>query len=278
MKKISTIVIILLGGAVITTSCKKKDEVTPANTPNTSVTYDTLRYSFNVGTIKSDSTLNTSDSYSYYTSTSSYTLLLSQSIPNYVSIDGNIKAIEFNESQDAFYKIESKKIANDVQIKLYCDYNTYQSNDHTIFGKIFTDSTIYEITINIKLANDITYNVLKKLINGHTNNSATMTSDIGDIWTPLVYEKYISSSVKPVHSFIWYNYIGTSENTGYNPTQVGLLSMTVYNDCNITINLLNDKMTFIVAGYNIIREYKIESVVGSKVYLNDGSNLYWVIL
>src|SRR5690606_26509154 len=127
-KKIN-IIVFLMGVAIITTSCKKDDAVVPTTVaPNQNVTYDTIKQTFNVGVIKADSTLNTSDTYSYYTSTSSYTLILSEVMPNYTTIDDNIKAIEFNENQETFYKIEGKKISNDIQVKLYCDFDTYQSN------------------------------------------------------------------------------------------------------------------------------------------------------
>lgn len=284
MKRLFSIVIFLLGVAFITTSCEKEEiepEIVPVYVPsNDSITWDTVAYNIPLGVMKADSTLKTLNggsvvpNVSFYVSNSSYTIYLSEHIPNYVNIDGNISVIEFNKVQGDFYSIEYEELANDVKVNILCDYDAYQNNEHSIFGRIFTDSTVYEITLSFKLFDDATHAAFKGILNSGATNSLLFENSTGDTYEPFIYQSFQSSASTPVHELMFYNNYGTS--TAKDPVPVQFANLSVTDQSNLAISIHNNTLRVQETSTGESDEYIIESVVGDKIYLNDGSNLYWI--
>lgn len=265
MKKLFSISIFLLV-VISLTSCKKPEEVTPSNAtiqPNVSTT----KKSFDLGVLTPDSTLYITEWYS----TSVYTVLLSQAFPAYLNNDTKVKQIEFNKYQSNFYKIEYEQIPGDIRIKLYCDKNTYQANEHTVNCKILTDTTLYDIDIKLDLFQPLMYSTVKTLVNSSETNTFNITSTSGYKYDDLFNVTYIPTDKDFIFDLISNSMQGVTPVTGSSPTQSILANMTVDETTAISFMINKNKIVLYNLNTSEFKRYTITSIVNGHTYLSEGN-------
>lgn len=256
MKKLITNKVLMLVLIAFSTSCKKsEDSPTPSNVTSTK------QYSYTLGVAKSDSTyINTNT----YTNDLSYTLDIIDFASSDITIS-DITSITVYDKAD-FYATDTD--VADKTIRLYGNYQTFQNNNQTIKARVVTGSTINEITINIKLLDDVVFEVTKHLINNFRANTAQITKGA------MLWKLPLANDFNPTNKQSWGLSFPYYPNDYNSTTSVSIAGVTTQENGFITLQINKGKLQVCINDNNNtnINKYTITSFSNSSVYLKDNSN------